>query len=598
MAATEKKSRTPRVKTPLTTRDNLSALIGSARKILRKDKGLNGDVDRLPLLTWVMFLKFLDDLEVVHEQEAELDGKPYHPIIEAPYRWRDWAACEDGLTGDELLAFINQDECHRPDGSRGPGLFAYLRGLAGRGEKGSQREVIANVFKGVQNRMVSGYLLRDIINKINGIHFNSSEEIHTLSHLYESMLREMRDAAGDAGEFYTPRPVVRFMVQVTNPRLGETVLDPACGTGGFLVEAYDHLARQVATPEQRRLLQRETLYGQEAKPLPYMLAQMNLLLHGLEAPQIAYGNTLERRVTEIGHSERVDVILTNPPFGGEEEAGIKANFPANMQTAETALLFLQYIMRKLRYAGHGAEQGGRAAVVVPNGTLFGDGVCAVIKEELLKEFKLHTIVRLPQGVFAPYTDIPANLLFFQRGGPTEEIWYYELPQPEGRKKYSKTAPLPFEAFQPVLDWWNQREEGPQAWRVDFAAKRAAAIDAATPHWQRAEAERARARALSKPIRELDQAIDHAANGDKAALQAQLRELKAQQQAHEAAAKAAQAEGDALYWPIYNLDLKNPHAAQGLEHADPKELVAAMRAGEEEVLRLLGEIEALVAEVQG
>ena len=598
MAATEKKTRTQRTKTPLTTRDNLSALIGSARKILRKDKGLNGDVDRLPLLTWVMFLKFLDDLEVVHEQEAELDGKPYHPIIEAPYRWRDWAAREDGLTGDELLTFINQDECHRPDGSRGPGLFAYLRGLAGRGEKGSQREVIANVFKGVQNRMVSGYLLRDIINKINGIHFNSSEEIHTLSHLYESMLREMRDAAGDAGEFYTPRPVVRFMVQVTNPRLGETVLDPACGTGGFLVEAYDHLARQVATPEQRRLLQRETLYGQEAKPLPYMLAQMNLLLHGLEAPQIAYGNTLERRVTEIGHSERVDVILTNPPFGGEEEAGIKANFPANMQTAETALLFLQYIMRKLRYAGHGAEQGGRAAVVVPNGTLFGDGVCAVIKEELLKEFKLHTIVRLPQGVFAPYTDIPANLLFFQRGGPTEEIWYYELPLPEGRKKYSKTAPLPFEAFQPVLDWWNKREEGPQAWRVDFAAKRAAAIEAATPHWQRAEIERTRARALSQPIRELEQAIGNAANGDKAALQAQLRELKARQQAHEAAAKAAQAEGDALYWPIYNLDLKNPHAAQGLEHADPKELVAAMRAGEEEVLRLLGEIEALVAEVQG
>ncbi len=597
MAATEKKTRTKRAKAPLTTRDNLSALIGSARKILRKDKGLNGDVDRLPLLTWVMFLKFLDDLEVVHEEEAELDGKPYHPIIETPYRWRDWAAREDGLTGDELLAFINQDECHRADGSRGAGLFAYLRGLAGSGEKGSQREVIANVFRGVQNRMVSGYLLRDIINKINGIHFSSSEEIHTLSHLYESMLREMRDAAGDSGEFYTPRPVVRFMVQVTDPRLGETMLDPACGTGGFLVEAYDHIAQQVTNPDQRRILQRDTLFGQEAKPLPYMLAQMNLLLHGLEAPQIAYGNTLERRITEIGHSERVDLILTNPPFGGEEEAGIKANFPINMQTAETALLFLQYIMRKLRYAGHGAEQGGRAALVVPNGTLFGDGVCAVIKEEMLKEFKLHTIVRLPQGVFAPYTDIPANLLFFQRGGPTDTIWYYELPQPEGRKKYSKTAPLPFEAFQPVLDWWNKREEGPQAWRVDFAAKRAAAIDAATPHWQRAKTERASALALGKPIRELDQTIGNAANGDKAALQAQLRELKTRQQAHEAAAKAAQAEGDALYWPIYNLDLKNPHAAEGLEHADPKDLVAAMRASEEDVLRLLGEIEALVTEVQ-
>lgn len=598
MAASEKKTRSKRTKAPLTTRDKLSALIGSARKILRKDKGLNGDVDRLPLLTWVMFLKFLDDLEVVHEKEAELDGKPYHPIIEAPYRWRDWAAREDGLTGDELLAFINQDECHRADGTRGAGLFAYLRGLAGSGEKGSQREVIANVFRGVQNRMVSGYLLRDIINKINGIHFSSSEEIHTLSHLYESMLREMRDAAGDSGEFYTPRPVVRFMVQVTDPRLGETVLDPACGTGGFLVEAYDHIAPKVTTPDQRRTLQRDTLFGQEAKPLPYMLAQMNLLLHGLEAPQIAYGNTLERRITEIGHSERVDVILTNPPFGGEEEVGIKANFPANMQTSETALLFLQFIMRKLRYTGHGADQGGRAAVVVPNGTLFGDGVCAVIKEEMLKEFNLHTIVRLPQGVFAPYTDIPANLLFFQRGGPTEEIWYYELPQPEGRKKYSKTAPLPFEAFQPLLDWWNKREECPQAWRVDFAARRNSAIENATPHWQQAETERAGALALGKPIRELEQAISKAANSDKAALQARGRDLKSRQQAHEAAARAAQAEGDALYWPIYNLDLKNPHAAEGLEHADPKDLVAAMRAGEEDVLRLLGEIEALVAEVQG
>jgi type I restriction enzyme M protein len=395
--------------------------------------------------------------------------------------------------------------------------------------------------------------------------------------------------------------VVRFMVQVTDPRLGETVLDPACGTGGFLVEAYDHLAPQVNTPDQRRSLQRDTLYGQEAKPLPYMLAQMNLLLHGLEAPQIAYGNTLARRVGEIGHSERVDVILTNPPFGGEEEVGIKANFPPNMQTAETALLFLQYIMRKLRVAGapvpggKPAARGGRAAVVVPNGTLFGDGVCAVIKEEMLKEFRLHTIVRLPQGVFAPYTDIPANLLFFERGGPTDTIWYYELPLPEGRKKYSKTAPLQFDEFAPALAWWNAREEGPQAWKVDFAAKRAAAVAAATPHWQRAEAERQAALAVGQPIREREQALQAAS--DKAALQEQLRALKATQQAHEQAARSAQAEGDAQYWPIYNLDLKNPHAKAGLEHADPQDLIAAMRSHEAEVMRLLGEIEALVAEVQ-
>jgi len=584
-------------KPTLTTAQQLSALIKSARDILRKDKGLNGDVDRLPLLTWVMFLKFLDDLESVHEQEAELDAKIYQPIVETPYRWRDWAAREDGVTGEELLAFINQDETIRPDGQRGKGLFAYLRGLAGEGEKGSQREVVANVFKGVQNRMVSGFLLRDIINKINGIHFNSSEEVHTLSHLYESMLREMRDAAGDSGEFYTPRPVVRFMVQVSDPKLGETLLDPACGTGGFLVEAYDHLLQQVVTPDDRRILQRETLSGQEAKPLPYMLVQMNLLLHGLEAPQIAYGNTLERRISEIGHSERIDVILTNPPFGGEEEAGIKANFPANMQTSETALLFLQLIMRKLRVAGFGSERGGRAAVVVPNGILFGDGVCATIKEELLKEFNLHTIVRLPQGVFAPYTDIPANLLFFERGGPTETIWYYEQPLPEGRKKYSKTAPLQYEELEPALNWWRNREETPQAWQIDFAGKRAEALNAAEPHWQRAESERAAALALGKQIREQEQAISAAGNGDKAPLQRQLRELKTRQQAHEAAAKAAQSEGDALYWPIYNLDQKNPHAKAGLEHADPKDLIASMRSHETEVMRLLGEIETLVHEVE-
>jgi type I restriction enzyme M protein len=584
-------------KPTLTTAQQLSALIKSARDILRKDKGLNGDVDRLPLLTWIMFLKFLDDLESVHEQEAELDAKIYQPIIEEPYRWRDWAAREDGVTGEELLSFINQDETMRPDGQRGKGLFAYLRGLAGEGEKGSQREVVANVFKGVQNRMVSGFLLRDIINKINGIHFNSSEEIHTLSHLYESMLREMRDAAGDSGEFYTPRPVVRFMVQVSNPKLSETLLDPACGTGGFLVEAYDHLLQQVKTPDDRRILQRETLCGQEAKPLPYMLVQMNLLLHGLEAPQIAYGNTLERRISEIGHSERVDVILTNPPFGGEEEAGIKANFPANMQTSETALLFLQLIMRKLRIAGFGAEHGGRAAVVVPNGILFGDGVCATIKEELLKEFNLHTIVRLPQGVFAPYTDIPANVLFFERGGPTETIWYYEQPLPEGRKKYSKTAPLQYDELSPALDWWHNREETPQAWQIDFAGKRANALAAAEPHWQRAEAERAEVLAVGKQLRELEQAISAAPNGEKNTLQSQLRSLKTKQQAHEAAAKSAQIEGDGLYWPIYNLDLKNPHAKTGLAHADPKDLIASMRSHETEVMRLLGEIENLVHEVE-
>lgn len=452
---------------PLTTTQSLASTIKSARDIMRKDKGLSGDVDRLPLLTWVLFLKFLDDLEAQRETEAQLAGSRFRPAIERPYRWRDWAADPKGITGDDLIAFINQDEYKRGDGKRAPGLFAYLKSLSS-ANGDDRRDVIATVFKGVQNRMVSGYLLRDVINKLATIHFTSSEELHTLGALYESMLREMRDAAGDAGEFYTPRPVVRFMVAVTDPRLGERVLDPASGTGGFLVESYNHLFAQVRTTDGRKVLQEKSLFGGEPKPLPYLLCQMNLLLHGLDAPQIDPGNSLRFKLTEIGEKDRVDVILTNPPFGGEEEKGIQSNFPEDRQTAETALLFLQLIMRKLRKQPRAGFPPARAAVVVPNGTLFGDGVCARIKKELLEEFNLHTIVRLPNGVFAPYTSIPTNLLFFDRSGPTKEVWYYEHPLPEGRKNYTKTQPLQYEEFAPCLEWWKHREETDRAWKVPAA----------------------------------------------------------------------------------------------------------------------------------
>ena len=448
----------------MTTSQMLGSLLKSARDIMRKDKGLNGDLDRLPLLTWIMFLKFLDDLEQQREEEAALSGKKFKAAIEAPYRWRDWAADSQGITGDELLSFINADEAVRVDGTKGPGLFAYLRSLSS-SNGDNRRDVIATVFKGVDNRMKSGYLLRDIINKVGGIHFTSSDELHTLGALYESMLREMRDAAGDSGEFYTPRAVVRFMVEVTDPRLGETVLDPASGTGGFLVEAYNHLEKQVKTVADRRRLQDDTITGCEPKSLPYLLCQMNLLLHGLDAPQIDPGNALRFKLSEIGEKERVDAILTNPPFGGEEEKGIQGNFPEDRQTAETALLFLQLIMRKLKRQPTPVGRPARAAVVVPNGTLFGDGVCARIKEELLKEFNLHTIVRLPNGVFAPYTSIPTNVLFFDRSGPTKEVWYYEQPLPEGRKNYTKTQPMQFDEFKGCMAWWEQRQENGQAWKV-------------------------------------------------------------------------------------------------------------------------------------
>ena len=439
--------RTKKSNEPKTTAERLGSVIKSCRQIMRKDKGLSGDLDRLPLLTWVMFLKFLDDLEQIEESRAKMRGSKYRPTIESPYRWRDWAAQENGVTGPELIAFINQEEATRPDGTKGPGLFAYLSGL--HNGPTSRKRVIASVFSRLTNRIQSGYILRDVINQVTSIHFDAQDELFTLGHLYESMLREMRDAAGDSGEFYTPRPVVRFMVEALNPRLGETILDPACGTGGFLVETFNHLGKQVKTVEDRRVLQEQSIYGGEAKPLPYLLCQMNLLLHGLEAPQIDPENSLRFPLNEIGDRDRVDVILTNPPFGGEEERGILNNFPEDKQTTETALLFLQLIMRKLKRS----PKPGRAAVVVPNGALFGDGLCARIKEELLTSFNLHTIVRLPQGVFEPYTPIQTNLLFFDRSGPTEMIWYYEQPLPDGRKKYTKTNPLQYDELADLLKWF-------------------------------------------------------------------------------------------------------------------------------------------------
>jgi len=446
-----------------TTPQRLASIIKSCRDIMRKDKGLNGDLDRLPMLTWIMFLKFLDDMETIRESEAQLKGKRFIPAVELPYRWRDWAVQEGGITGNELIAFINNDEAVGPDGKRGAGLFAYLRSL--RGDDGvDRRDVISTVFRGTVNRMTNGYILRDMINKVNTINFTSSEEIHTLSSLYESMLKEMRDAAGDSGEFYTPRPVIRFIVDVIDPKLGEKILDPAAGTGGFLVETFEHLRKQCKTAGDHEILHKHSIWGGEAKSLPYLLCQMNLLLHGVEYPQIDPQNSLRFPLREIGDKDRVDVIMTNPPFGGEEERGILSNFPDDKRTAETALLFLQFIMRKLSKPS-GLKKGGRCGMVVPNGVLFGDGVAARIKKELLEDFDLHTIVRLPKGVFSPYTDIETNLIFFEKGKPTKEIWYYEHPLPEGRKNYTKTHPLQLEEFQPCLDWWDKRKEDDHAWKV-------------------------------------------------------------------------------------------------------------------------------------
>ncbi len=433
---------------PTTPAARLSSVIKSSRDIMRKDAGLNGDLDRIPEFSWILFLKCFDDLE----QRREVTENNYKPAIRKPFRWRDWAADPDkGMTGDELLKFVNDE------------LFPHLRGLVGTNGERDQRAVIAEVFRETFTRFRSGYLLRDVVNLVNAINFNTADDIHTMAHLYESMLKEMRDSAGDSGEFYTPRPVIRFIVQMVQPKLGDTIFDPACGTGGFLVEAHELLKLQVKSKQQLEQLQYHTLRGVEKKPMAYLLGMMNLLLHEIDRPNLSRSNALIRPLHEIGDKDRVDIIVTNPPFGGEEEKGIQLNFPEATRCSETALLFLQLIMRSLK-------KGGRCGMVVPNGTLFGDGVCARLKEQLLKDFNLHTIVRLPNGVFAPYTSIPTNLLFFDRPGPTKEIWYYEQPLPDGRKTYTKTQPLRFEEFADCAAWWGSatrsgRKEDDRAWRV-------------------------------------------------------------------------------------------------------------------------------------
>ena len=437
-----------KTETPTSPQTKLTSVIKSARDFMRKDAGLNGDLDRIPQLAWLLFLKAFDGLE----QNREVTETKYRPAIEAPYRWRDWAADPNGRTGDVLVKFVNDE------------LLPYLRVLVGSGAH-DPRDVLSAVFKETNNRMLSGYLLRDVVNKVNEINFASADDIHTMAHLYESMLREMRDAAGDSGEFYTPRPVIRFMVEQVDPKPGEVVLDPACGTGGFLVEALEHIRPKAKTAQQRRQLELD-LRGIEKKPLPYLLGMMNLLLHEVGQPNLTRGNALARPITQISKSEKVDVILTNPPFGGEEEKSILANFPEKTRTAETAWLFLQLVVRQL-------ADGGRCAIVVPNGVLYADGVGARIKEELVQSCDLHTVVRLPPGVFAPYTPIPSNLLFFEKGGRTKGTWFYELEAPSGRRNYSKTKPLRSEEFEDCAKWWGGasragRTESRSAWYVPIA----------------------------------------------------------------------------------------------------------------------------------
>jgi type I restriction enzyme M protein len=427
-------------------RAELAAVIKRARDIMRKDAGLNGDLDRIPQFSWLLFLKALDARERTREITA---GSRFRPLIDHPYRWRDWASPDNPksrVTGDPLQQFVNTE------------LLPYLRSTAGTDEL----DVIGTIFRDVQNRMLSGNLLREVVDQIDKIDFHAADDVHTMAHLYESMLQEMRDAAGDSGEFYTPRPLIHFMIKMLDPRSGEVVLDPACGTGGFLVEAYGHIrSTQRLSVRQLRDLE-DDIQGVDKKPLPYLLATMNLLLHGVDRPHVVRDNALNHPVAEQRRN-RVHVIATNPPFGGEEESSVPKNFPSETRTPKTEWLFIQLVIERLR-------AGGRCAIVVPNSILFDGGVGAKIKAKLLDACNLHTVVRLPNGVFAPYTLIPANLLFFEKTGPTRATWFYEVPPPKGRRNYTKTKPLPDEDLVEVEGWWGGAERrdrvaGPHSWRV-------------------------------------------------------------------------------------------------------------------------------------
>ena len=422
---------------------NLSTTIKAIQDVMRKDVGVDGDAQRIGQLVWMLFLKIYDDREA--EQELLDDG--YASAIPGDLRWRSWAVDDEGITGDALLEFVNGR------------LFPALKELSAEGEAHDRAILIREVFGDAYNYMKSGTLMRQVVNRINAdIDFNDSKTRHALGDIYEQILKGLQ-SAGNAGEYYTPRAVTQFAVDMIDPQLGESILDPACGTGGFLACAIEHIrSNQVKSPKQEAKLQ-ASIHGVEKKPLPHLLCTTNMILHGIDVPnQIRHDNTLSRPLRDYGAKDRVDVILTNPPFGGMEEDGIENNFPAEFRTRETADLFLVLIMTLLK-------KGGRAAVVLPDGTLFGEGIKTRIKEKLLRECSLHTVVRLPRGVFAPYTTIKTNLLFFTKGLPTTEVWYYEHPYPEGYKSYSKTKPMRIQEFDDEKAWWCDRAESEQAWRV-------------------------------------------------------------------------------------------------------------------------------------
>ncbi len=444
----------------------IGTLIKSIQDIMRKDVGVDGDAQRISQIVWLLFLKIFDD----KEEEWSLTVPGYKSPLQKRFRWSAWAKDSEGITGEELIDFVNNE------------LFPFLKKLSITEGTSPHGKVVGSVFEDAYNYMKSGTLLRQVVNTIEkDVDFNSSSDRHLFGDIYEKLLGDLQ-AAGNAGEYYTPRALTQFMVDIIDPQLGEKILDPACGTGGFLTCAIGNLQDQVKTAKDKERLA-ACIHGVEKKPLPHMLAMTNMMLHGIDVPtNIRHDNTLTRPLKDYGPKDRVDIVITNPPFGGMEEDGIENNFPRKYQTRETADLFMALIMHLLK------PDTGRAAVVLPDGFLFGEGTKTTLKKELLEEFNLHTIVRLPKGVFSPYTGINTNVLFFEKGGPTKDVWFFEHPYPEGYKSYSKSKPLTIKEFDREKAWWGGaerkgRKQSEYAWKVSAKdlAERNYNLDCKNPH---------------------------------------------------------------------------------------------------------------------
>ncbi|MES2922107.1 MAG: N-6 DNA methylase [Verrucomicrobiota bacterium] len=603
---------------------NLSSTIKSIQDIMRKDDGVDGDAQRIGQLTWMLFLKIFDQCEETWEDDAADRGEEYFSSLPDECRWRNWAAYKGGkpqTPANELIAHVNNT------------VFPGLKGL--NIENDPKAKVVREVFRDANNYMKTGTLMLGVIEKLDEVvDFHDLKKRGQMGQIYEQILNDLR-SAGNSGEFYTPRALTEFMVRMVNPNLKkrEVVLDPACGTGGFLTATIDHFEKQLTKKsgaEDKKAIA-ECIRGIEKKQLPHLLCTTNMLLHSIEVPSmIEHRNTLGRGWNEWQKDDRVDCVITNPPFGGMEDDTVGNDFPSNIQTKETADMFLVLIVKKLL-----KDKGGRGAVVLPDGTLFGEGVKAKVKELLMENCQLHTIIRLPNGVFNPYTGIKTNLLFFTKGKPTDTIWFYEHKYPEGVSNYSKTKPLRVEEFEPIAEWWGKesngfkdRVESEVAWKVDFKQIKAIATAKAQPHWDKAESLRNQANDAKGQIRWLKrlqslirndenfkklitgevndlrksvEANDASAYQDKLiailesarkakdseaardTLGSSMDELRGFSDSREAEARDEQSAGDRHYWPIYNLETKNKNAPVE-ESLDPDKLLAKYKT-------LIGDIEA-------